>query len=51
MVERRSTPRARTRVLVADDQRIIADMLEAVFASDQRVEVVGQVRTVVVKLG
>jgi DNA-binding NarL/FixJ family response regulator len=51
MVEEGARPRAPTRVLVADDQRIFASMLAPVLASDQGVEVVGQVRTVVVKLG
>jgi chemotaxis response regulator CheB len=36
-----STPRAPIRVLVADDQRLFANMLEAILASDQRAEIVG----------
>jgi DNA-binding NarL/FixJ family response regulator len=40
MVER-DTGSSRIRVLVADDQPIFTKMLEAVLASDERVEVVG----------
>ena len=50
-----STPRAPIRVLVADDQRLFANMLEAILASDQRprpsVETFTGLKTVVVNVG
>jgi two-component system, NarL family, nitrate/nitrite response regulator NarL len=35
---------SRVRVLIADDHRLFAEALEAILATDQRIEVVGQAR-------
>ncbi len=39
-----NTSPSRVRVLIADDQRLFAEALEAILATDQRIEVVGRAR-------